>query len=79
MRKEDFNKLKKAQKKALRAKEQEYRKENYRSYTIRFSYANESDILEFMDNFESPKAIITTLIRKEMKRLDRRRRREDAI
>lgn len=78
MRKSDFEKLKKAQKKAIRKKEAEYTKENYKAYTVKWSYSKDQDILEFLDNYESPKALFTALIRKEMKRLERRQRREDA-
>ena len=44
----------------------QFNKENYKQISIRLSLDNESDIINWLDNFDSNKEYITSLIRKDM-------------
>lgn len=43
-----------------------YNRENYRSFSIRYSRVNEKDMIEWLESKKSIKAYVTSLIRKDM-------------
>jgi len=45
-----------------------YNRENYRSFSVRYSINSEQDIIEWLQDKGSVKEYLTTLIRKDMKR-----------
>lgn len=45
-----------------------YNRENYRSFSIRYSRSNEKDIIDWLEGKEGVKSYITELIRKDMKK-----------
>lgn len=49
-----------------------YNKEHYQTISFRLSYDNESELIEFLNNFKNRKEFFTTLIKKEMKRMNKR-------
>ena len=78
MRKREKEALERKQYKARLAYNNDFNKENYMQVNFRLSYAKEADLIEFLKNYDSNKEIITTLIRKEIKRLNRSRKKQEA-
>lgn len=52
----------------------EYNREHYKAITIRFDYVKDLDIIEFLENMDSNKAYIATLIRKDIKRYEKKKK-----
>ena len=46
-----------------------YNKEHYKALTIRLDRVKDLDIIEWLENFESPKRYICDCIRRDMKKL----------
>lgn len=73
----DDDKLKQLEKKrCIYDYNNRYNAENYKNISFRLSYSKESDLIEFLDNFPDRKEFFVTLIRKEIKRLNRKKKRE---
>ena len=58
---------KKSYKKKL-AFTREYNKEHYKSVSFRLDYDRERDIIDWLDNYDSNKAYLVSLIKKDMRR-----------
>ena len=43
-----------------------YNRENYKPLTIRLSYTNDRDIIDWLDNIDTVKSYLCTLIRKDI-------------
>lgn len=43
-----------------------FNKENYKGISFRLSYSSESELIEWLDNFDNKKDYIISLIRKDM-------------
>lgn len=50
----------------------EFNKENYKCISFRLSYANEKELIDWLDNFDNKKEYITNLIMKDMKRMKKK-------
>ena len=78
MRKREAEALKKRQQRARLDYNNEFNKEHYKQVNFRLSYDKEADIIDFLQNVESNKDLFVTLIRKEIKRVNRKRKAESS-
>lgn len=78
MRKREIEALKKKQMRARLDYNNDFNREHYKQVNFRLSYEKEADIIEFLQNVDSNKDLFVTLIRKEIKRVNRKRKKESA-
>ena len=76
MRKRELEALRKKQYKDRLAYNNGFNKEHYKQVNFRLSYEKEADIIDFLQNIDSNKDLFVTLIRKEIKRINRRSKKE---
>lgn len=48
-----------------------YNRENYRSFSVRYSHTSEKDIINWLESQPSVKAYLTELIRKDMEKKEK--------
>lgn len=78
MRKREIEALKKKHMRARLDYNNDFNREHYKQVNFRLSYEKESDIIDFLQNVDSNKDLFVTLIRKEIKRVNRKRKKESA-
>lgn len=77
MRKKEMEALKKARMRATLDYNNKFNRENYKNYSFRLNTSTEADLIEFLENFDQRKEYFVTLIRKDMKRLNKRKKASD--
>lgn len=70
-------KMETAKRKARSDYNNQFNKENYKQLNIRFSLSKETELIEWLNNFDSPKEYIVTLIKRDIKNANRRKRRNE--
>lgn len=77
MRKREAEALKRKQQRARLDYNNEFNKEHYKQVNFRLSYEKEADIIDFLQNVDSNKDLFVTLIRKEIKRINRKSKKQE--
>lgn len=77
MRKREAEALKRKQQRARLDYNNSFNKEHYKQVNFRLSYDKEADIIDFLQNVDSNKDLFVTLIRKEIKRINRKSRKQE--
>ena len=55
-----------------------YNRTNYRSFSIRFNITSEADIISWLENQDSIKGYLTSLIEADIKKQEKKKKREAA-